>query len=888
MERHISPHGRGFVGRIVHAFRLSGSFCGRFDTRAAKNPAPRGTRLLSAVLPCTLIVLMASQLFAAEVRRERPRLFLSPGQVEQLRERTASIPLVQETYQRMREFAYGQWMNKNLWITPDELCTVLVVYLVENRDPKLLSRIRQYLEFFREAEGDHWTRPRMLKALSLAYDWLVDDLTPEERRQLGQRIVHLTQLLKQAYRHSDYNNQVYLQYGPLVYAALTLAHEPEFAQEASQLLAESEELLQKHFLPTVNQVGGNGDGGWHEGMAYFSFFAYELAHQLEAWRTATGENLFAAAPGLRGAARWLVYCTRPHDRSMAPVADIRTPAPWGWQESALLVLLANRYRDGLAQWALSQVPPGHPVRGWPLVIWYDPAVKPTSPETLPTGTLFSGIGWVATRSNWTDDAVWALFVCGPYYAGHQHSDQNSFLISHSDELAIDAGGYGAKETHWHNTLLIGNGQRLFRTDPRRFFGPIEKGSPFDTGRIVAFEENQLFTYAVGDAGLAYASNPAESPSPVFLRRFIFLKPRTFVIDDWVEPAGKEQPISWLMHSVNRPSVNDRQFSTDNGGSRLVGRSLLPARGEIRVSPRKFTDRKKETWQLAIEAPTGQPARFLTVLHVQGVDQSPAELKLDWNVDDSGNARVEIQTAGRTYQLELPPAHQGAGWVRVAEGGEVVLERRPWASGILPYTPEGLSLLARWDSAYRGESRPAWDVGRAASQLVEAVEQGLLRPGRAIELGCGLGHDARFLAGKGFDVTAVDISPTAIARAAATAEKEGVKVRFLVADVLRMPDLGTFDLVYDRGCYHGVRRTSAKEYVQTLRQLTRPGSVALILAGNAREVGTGGPPRVSEEEIREDFSRDFEIAMLRETRFDRRDAPGGGALAWMILLRRKAD
>lgn len=845
-----------------------------------------GRKLLQIIIGCTLIAFGCAELLAAEVRRERPRLFLQPGQIEQIRERTKSIPLLQDAYGKMREFAYGQWMNTNLWITPEELCTVLAVYYVENRDPQLLPRLRKYLQFFQEAEGDHWTRPRMLKALCLAYDWLADELAPEERRQLGRRILRLTELMKEAYRHSDYNNQVYLQYGPLVYAGIALAHEPEFAAEASRLLAESEDLLRNHFLPTVNQVGGHGDGGWHEGMGYFSFFAYELAHQLEAWRTATGEDLFAAAPGLRGATRWIVYCTRPHDRSMAPVADIRTPSPWGWQESALLVLLASRYRDGLAQWALGQVRVDHPVRGWPLVLWYDPTVKPSDPQDLPTGTLFSGIGWVTTRSSWSEDAVWALFICGPYYAGHQHSDQNSFLISYRDELAIDAGGYGAKDTQWHNTVLIGSGQRIFRNDPRRFFGPIERGGPLDTGRIIAFEENELFTYAVGDAGKAYGDGTEEGRHPTFLRRFIFLKPKTFVIDDWVVPSGENQTIAWILHVVNRPTVDNRQIAAENGGGRLVGRGLLPQAAELRVSPRKFAQREKETWQVSVEAPVGQPARFLTVLHAEGAEESPGAFALDWKMDDSGTAQLEIRSDGRTYLLELPPVGEGAGWVQIAEGGQRVLERRPWPAGILPYTPEGLALLARWDSAYRAQSRPGWDLGRPASQLVEAIAQGLLKPGRAIELGCGLGHDARFLATKGFDVTAVDISPTAIARAEAIARREGVKVRWLVADVLRLPELGTFDVVYDRGCYHGVRRTNAKGYVATLRQLTRPGSTLLILAGNAKEVGTGGPPRVSEEEIREDFSEDFTIEMLRETRFDRREGGGGGALAWMILLRRK--
>jgi hypothetical protein len=61
---------------------------------------------------------------------------------------------------------------------------------------------------------------------------------------------------------------------------------------------------------------------------------------------------------------------------------------------------------------------------------------------------------------------------------------------------------------------------------------------------------------------------------------------------------------------------------------------------------------------------------------------------------------------------------------------------------------------------------------------------------------------------------------------------------------------------------------------------------LILAGNANEERHYGPPRVKEEEIRGDFSAEFDFEWLRETNFDTRTAGEKGALAWSIMLRRK--
>jgi SAM-dependent methyltransferase len=196
---------------------------------------------------------------------------------------------------------------------------------------------------------------------------------------------------------------------------------------------------------------------------------------------------------------------------------------------------------------------------------------------------------------------------------------------------------------------------------------------------------------------------------------------------------------------------------------------------------------------------------------------------------------------------------------------------------------------RWDERYKTGDIP-WETGQASSELQRVIAETAIQPCRALEPGCGTGASAVWLAQQGFDVTAFDLSTLAIGRARARAKDAGVRVNFIVADVLKSsPQLtGTFDFLFDRGCYHVVRREDVTAYLETLRRLTRPGTVALVLTGNAREPHNPGPPVVAEEQIRTELGTLFDIVRLREFRFDQVEADGTRFLGWSCLLRRTAD
>ena len=319
----------------------------------------------------------------------------------------------------------------------------------------------------------------------------------------------------------------------------------------------------------------------------------------------------------------------------------------------------------------------------------------------------------------------------------------------------------------------------------------------------------------------------------------------------------------------------------NDGIELVSETLLPEMAVIRVE-------RQSGYSLQVNAKQpSKTVRFLHVLHVgRRGDGSMARSQLLAKGDEF---HLKIEASQQTYQLFLPSGYAGAGEIEITrKEAKGHLERRFFPAGVLPHGREGVKLLELWDGSYRGGKRPFWDAGLPSGELRRVVEQGIIRPGPAVDLGCGSGTDAVYLASKGFDVTAIDIAPTALSQAREKANRAGVKVRWLLANVLSLPKLESFEFIFDRGCYHEVRFDNAAAYVETVRRLSQPGRTRfLLLAGNPNEVPVQyAPPQVAEEDIRSDFSSLFDFEWLKETRFETSNPAARGPLAWSVMLRRK--
>jgi len=193
-------------------------------------------------------------------------------------------------------------------------------------------------------------------------------------------------------------------------------------------------------------------------------------------------------------------------------------------------------------------------------------------------------------------------------------------------------------------------------------------------------------------------------------------------------------------------------------------------------------------------------------------------------------------------------------------------------------------LPDWDALYR-EGRPPWESGVPSGELIRVLDEGLLRPSTTLELGCGTGADAVYLAQHGFDVTAVESSPTALERARGRAQAQGALIQFVLDDAFEFGrTCDPFHLVYDAGFYHFIRQTDLERLLDLLWRVTRPGSYYLALAGSTGETAEGGPPQVSKEGIRMELGRLFQFVHLRRFRFESPRRPEG-YLGWSCLMQR---
>jgi SAM-dependent methyltransferase len=196
----------------------------------------------------------------------------------------------------------------------------------------------------------------------------------------------------------------------------------------------------------------------------------------------------------------------------------------------------------------------------------------------------------------------------------------------------------------------------------------------------------------------------------------------------------------------------------------------------------------------------------------------------------------------------------------------------------------------WDERYKvGAEALPWDTGMPAPELVEYFERTDSKPTSALEIGCGTGTNAIWMAQKGCKVVATDLSPTAIDLANEKLKEESVDVKFEVADILQTEPVsnGSVDFVFDRGVYHVMPPDMRHKFIDRVYNALAKDGFWLCLAGNADEFrpeGVEGPPQLKASDLVDYAEDQFEVIRMERASFVLPD--NSPHLAWKVVFRKR--
>jgi SAM-dependent methyltransferase len=179
-----------------------------------------------------------------------------------------------------------------------------------------------------------------------------------------------------------------------------------------------------------------------------------------------------------------------------------------------------------------------------------------------------------------------------------------------------------------------------------------------------------------------------------------------------------------------------------------------------------------------------------------------------------------------------------------------------------------------------EGTAPWVIGEPQPAVVALERDGWFR-GDVLDIGCGTGANAVFLAESGHRVHGIDLSSRAIELARSHAAARGIAVEFAVSDALRLE--GRYDTVLDSALFH-VYGLDRADYVRSLLRVTAPGARVHLLA--LADVGPRYGPQISDQVIREAFGFGWQLEHLGPSTYRCRTGAGvTDAPAWLARLRR---
>ena len=484
----------------------------------------------------------------------------------------------------------------------------------------------------------------LLRGLNWCYDALYDGLTGEERAQLRDIIVQRALQFERALNPfpaggREYNNHAWLRAFGLAESGFVLMGDHEPAADWAEYVRQ---LYIGRFLCALGYQGDN-----NEGISYWGYGLWFVIDYADMMKHVCGCDLFKH-PWLAGTARFPMYTAPPGAWAVSfadtgkPNHGVKGPAQTGHVRN-----LAVRTRDPYALWYAGGRQP-------------EDGLAPRPPVDLPQSIHYRFIGWALHNTSIVDGAQGVTFAMrsGPFYAGHQHEDQNSFVIhAYGEKLAIDSGyydWYGSEHftkysvlTRAHNAILV-NGQ----DQHSRRAGA--------DGVIKAYFDSAGYGYTVGDAS---DRDMYGGQLEGWDRRALFIKPGFVVIHDLLEAAQEPAKYDWLLHTV-APIEIDQQaqaFSLACPKAALRGRVLAPQDVALTVTegyPVEPVDgystrpvppeRYAHEWTLtATPQAQRQQEDFLVAMQIQRLADEPDDASFE-KLSTESSLGVRVSLADETH------------------------------------------------------------------------------------------------------------------------------------------------------------------------------------------------------------------------------------------------
>ncbi|MBI4605189.1 MAG: heparinase II/III family protein [Planctomycetes bacterium] len=641
---------------------------------------------------------------AAAALRDRPRLFVPIGKLEEVARRArGGLRGVYETVRRdCDEPLDARRVRFTLGNTHYLLARSLAFLLLSRLErgggyrDKALELVEAILEGGPE-KGRRDARVR-LQVLAIAYDWLHDGLAPALRERLRSGIEERFAALSGALETEDelVSGHSHFTTASLAIAALAL----DDGGDASRARTARVLAHWGRYVGVARKVAA--DGGHHLGWRYGRSYAARLAWVSEAIATATGEDVFAAErPWLSQLGYHLAYGLRP-DGTYFRVGDTHRRIAVNLEEDLVLLgILASRYRDPHLAWFAALVLErssesrayAADVEGVWALLFHDPGLRRAPPGDLPLARAFRGAGNYVMRTGWGPDDTVVLFRAMPWYHfNHERRDFGSFLIYRRGGLAVHGGAYlaGDDDTDYggphlanyawrtaaHNTITVydpderfcrpagprkercegenrwsNDGGQMVRTTwddeaPVPHFQPrnaAEIDDPrFEQGRVLAYEDRPEATYVLADGTRAYRPSKVR----LFARHFFFLKKvagwrhPVIVVFDEITAAKPGLKKAWLLHTVEPPRIEGRAAT-------VLNTTRVRLAGDLEPKPR-------DPW-----------FQYGGKLHVETL------LPADARIDFVGGEGKEFWVDGTNYPAEVREADQviepGIGRIEVVPG-----------------------------------------------------------------------------------------------------------------------------------------------------------------------------------------------------------------------------